>query len=65
MAACRRTGAIAVLWEGLTDLADFPAACRTSARRIQTPAMPGMGRTTFPMNLVYIPPEGDARCPAR
>jgi len=65
MAACRRTGAIAVLWEGLTDLADFPAACRASARTIQTPAMPGMGRTTFPMKLVYIPPEGDARCPAR
>ena len=65
IAACRRSGGVVVLADGADILDNFPAACRASARRIDLPTSPGMGRVTFPLDLIYVPPEADARCPAR
>ena len=65
IARCRRNGGIAVVSEGIEVLDQFPAACRASARRIDLPTAPGMGKVRFPLDLVYVPPEGDAAgCPA-
>ena len=61
-AACRRSGAIAVLAEGENALEDFPAACRAGTRRINVPSAPGMGKVSFPVDLVYIPPEASPAC---
>ena len=63
--ACRRSGAIAVIADGANVLDRFPAACRASVRRVEVPTGPGMGKVLFPLDLTYIPPEGDPRCPAR
>ena len=62
--ACRKTGGVAVLASNTTELDNFPAACRGQTRRFDLPAMPGMGRVTWPFDLVYIPPEGST-CDAR
>ena len=63
--ACRRSGAIAIIADGANVLDRFPAACRASVRRVEVPTGPGMGKVLFPLDLTYIPPEGDPRCPAR
>ena len=55
---CRRSGAIAALAEPGAALDNFPSACRSSAVRFEVPAMPGMGKVTWPVELVYVPPEG-------
>ena len=62
---CRRSGAIAVIADGANILDNFPAACRASVRRVDVPTAPGMGKVLFPLDLVYIPPEEDPRCPAK
>ena len=56
-------GAIAVIADGANILSGFPAACKASVRRIDVPTAPGMGKVLFPLDLVYIPPEQDPRCP--
>ena len=58
IADCRRTGAIAALAFNTSELDSFPGACRESLVRFSVPAMPGMGRLAWPIDLVYIPPEG-------
>ena len=62
---CRRSGAIAVIADGANVLDSFPAACKASVRRFDVPTAPGMGKVLFPLDLSYIPPEGDPRCPSR
>ena len=62
---CRRSGAIAVIADGANILDRFPAACGASARRIEVPTAPGMGKVLFPLDLVYIPPQEDPACLAR
>ena len=59
IAECRRTGAIAALAFNSTELDSFLGACRDTLVRFNVPAMPGMGRVTWPVDLVYIPPEGE------
>lgn len=55
---CRASGAIAALAEPSNALDHFPAACRAGKKRYDLPAMPGMGKSTWPVDIVYIPPEG-------
>ena len=55
---CRRTGGIAALAEPSTALDNFPAACRVSRVIFDVHPMPGMGKVKWPVELVYIPPEG-------
>ena len=63
IAKCRRSGAVAVIADGAKILGEFPAACKASARRINVPTASGMGKVLFPLDLVYIPPQDDPRCP--
>ena len=63
---CRRSGAIAALLEPSNALDHFPAACRAAQTRFDVPALPGMGKVSWPVDIVYIPPEGGpAGCEAR
>ncbi len=57
IAACRRSGAIAVLPPDLRPLDVFSAACVGPAVRYETPMTLGQGDATVPMDLFYIAPE--------
>ena len=59
---CRRSGAIAVLAEASDALDRFPAACRNDVRRFDMPPASWLGKAKFPVDLVYIPPEGTGSC---
>ena len=54
---CRRTGGVAVLAEPSPALDSFPASC-PQKQIFQMPAAPLLGRVKWPVELVYIPPEG-------
>jgi hypothetical protein len=63
---CRRTGAIAALLEPSDALDHFPSACRATKTVFDLRPLPGFGNTGWPVELVYIPPEGEAGgCDAR
>jgi hypothetical protein len=55
---CRRTGGVAVLAEGSPALDSFPEACPDHTT-FEVPTRL-IGRTKWPVELVYIPPEGNA-----
>lgn len=59
---CRRSGAIAALTEASSALDHFPAACRATAVHSDVPPLPGMGKLKWPVEIVYIPPEGADGC---
>ncbi len=65
IAQCRKSGGIAVLSEGREGIESFPRACLDQAQRINVPASGGMGRATFPVELIYIPAEEAGICPPR
>jgi hypothetical protein len=56
---CRRTGGVAVLAEASPALDSFPASC-PQKHLMQVPAAPLLGAVKWPVELVYIPPEGTA-----
>jgi hypothetical protein len=56
---CRRTGGVAILAEPSPALESFPEAC-SDKQRINVPAARFLGGVTWPVDLTYIPPEGQA-----
>lgn len=54
---CRRSGAVAVIAEASPALGSFPEAC-PQKRTFLVKAMPLFGRSQWPVEIVYIPPEG-------
>ena len=60
IAACRRTGGVAVLAADADPTLDlFPGACRDEAGTVTMPAVTGSGRGTWAVRLVIIPPDGE------
>ena len=59
IAACRQSGAIAVLPPDTRQgLQSFSAACVSQPVRFETPMFVGQGSSTVPMDLYYIAPAG-------
>lgn len=54
---CRHTGGVAVLAEPSNALDSFPSAC-PDTQRLEMPAALLPGKARWPVELVYIPPEG-------
>lgn len=61
-ADCRRTGGVAVVPEGGALQGDVPNACLATRTTIEVPTVLRLGARTFPVDLAYVAPEGEA-CP--
>lgn len=66
IAACRKTGGVAVLPEPQSVLDNFAPSCVGERRKFDVPMMPLQGSYKVPVELVFIAPEGpDGTCAAR